>query len=503
MPSRASTDASLRAKKLQGFPRRYSKWPLVWRLPVAMAALVLAFTMLLTHLGLTALEQRQASQRVDVGAAFLDTLAGVLVPSTAAQTTAGEIQDILAAAAQFKPSLRNEAVVVCCLEDGASVISSAYSDDALERQTEIALTSLIERNAELQPNEPVVEIVSETEKLLIVRAYPVDNSPPILLASAFDLGWQRAEQNALRQRALLIDVVLSLLAGLITFVVARSSLKPVDALTQALSDPRFDADALADRSSDNTEIGRLHRALRDRADLQAKAEAVAAAEGKHAREAMLARLAAGLAHEVRNPVAGMSAAASTLRRYGDDKAVREETIDLIERGLQSIDHVAASMLSTYRPPEGNRDLLPADIEDVKTLIQPKAQVKQINLAFASKLEDPFPTSAEAVRQIALNLLLNAIDASPEGSLVGFEATPKEGHLSLQVADSGSGLPDEALHVLTDGASANTPQTRRLGLWLVHHLIDDVEGRLGISTRPGEGTTITITIPARSAETIDA
>jgi signal transduction histidine kinase len=223
------------------------------------------------------------------------------------------------------------------------------------------------------------------------------------------------------------------------------------------------------------------------------------AEKERAREATLARMAAALAHEVRNPVAGMSAAVSTLRRYGDEKAVRDDTIDLIERGLQSIDHVAASMLSTYRPPEDNRDLVPHDLADLSTLLAPKLAAKQVELHFANGLAKAFPTSAEAVRQIALNLLLNAVDASPPGSVVQFKALVKDDRLSISVADSGVGLPDDALKVLTGVEQPQNPQARRLGLWLVHLLIDDVKGRLSISTQADAGTLITITIPPNQKE----
>ncbi len=507
MPPQASAQDTQSDEETVATHGPFSEWPLVWRLPVAMALIVLIFAIILTHFGLDELERRQSDARVDVGVAFLDTLAGVVAPAVSTQADASDLQDILAASAQFKPSLRNEAVAVCCLPDGTIVVSSSYRDVAgqpeISGETEVALASWIEANRDLPAEGSAIQIVDQTSKLLIIQAYPLNVGAPMLLAAAFDLEQQRADQNELRRTALFFDIALSLVAALITFVLARISLKPIDALTQALTSKRFDPDMKSSPVGEHTEIGRLHTALRNRADLQAKAEALAASETKNAREATLARLAAGLAHEVRNPVAGMSAAASTLRRYGEDKTVRDQTIDLIERGLQSIDHVAASMLSTYRPPEGNRDLQPADIIDLQTLIQPKARVKQIELVFTSELEEAFPASAEALRQIALNLLLNAIDASPSGSLVTFEARANDRHLVLCVADSGSGLPDEALLVLTDGGNVNKPQTRRLGLWLVHQLIDEVGGRLAISTRPKSGTAITITIPKRADETPNA
>ncbi|MEM6711128.1 MAG: HAMP domain-containing sensor histidine kinase [Pseudomonadota bacterium] len=295
-----------------------------------------------------------------------------------------------------------------------------------------------------------------------------------------------------------IGVSLAVIGGLITFFGTRMALKPIDTLTRQLVDRSTVEPLPAQLAGPATELGRLQRAIAERMHEDERAAELAASEGDRAREAMLARLSAALAHEVRNPLAGMSAALSTLRRYGDDPKVRSETLDLVERGLASIDHVAASMLSTYRPPDAKRALTPDDIQDLHVLIRPKARRKSIDIRFASALSGPVNVDADAIRQIVLNLLLNATDAAPDGGAVGFEASLADDRLSLTVSDDGPGLPDEALMVITDRDGRNagqaTGQTKRLGLWLVHKLIDDVNGRLSIESRTEKGTSITITVP---------
>jgi signal transduction histidine kinase len=478
-------------------------WPLVWRLPLAMATLVLLLAVLLTHFGLRELERRETLVRIEVAGAFLDTLAGVIEPVIANGAAPEQLEALLSASARFKPSLRNEVVGACCARDGAQVTTSSYPDGddrrGARRDTEAALSSWLSANDDLPVGESAVEIVPETAKLLIVQAYPAEPGGRTLLAAAFDLEHERAEQRELRRTAVVLDISLSVLAALVTFLLAQRSLRPIDRLSRALGQEDYDVSDLSDEIDPNTEVGRLQDALRSRARFDARAANLARLESERARESTLARLAAGLAHEVRNPVAGMSAAVSTLRRFGEDREVRDQTIDLIERGLQSIDRVAASMLSTYRPPEGNRDLLPADLEDLKALINPKIRAKHIRLSFRNALSEPFATSADAVRQIALNLLLNATEATPTDGEVRFEARLDGGCLILRVADDGPGLPDDAIRVLTGEGQPKSQRSRRLGLWLVHQLIDDVDGRVAIHTRSEAGTVITITIPARARE----
>ena len=84
------------------------------------------------------------------------------------------------------------------------------------------------------------------------------------------------------------------------------------------------------------------------------------------------------------------------------------------------------------------------------------------------------------------------------SYIGQRPAPVRGGL-LRVADDGPGLPDDAIRVLTGEGQPKSQRSRRLGLWLVHQLIDDVDGRVAIHTRSEAGTIITITIPARAPE----
>ncbi|MBV6659008.1 MAG: HAMP domain-containing histidine kinase, partial [Devosiaceae bacterium] len=452
-------------------------------------------------LGLAQLERRDAIVRVDLAEAFLDTLAGVATPIVQSGAEGGELERLLDAAATFKPSLRNEAVALCCVRGGepVGVASGSPADAGLASagETLAALQAWLDEQTDLEAEAVASITIEEASKLLVVSAYDVGADEPLRIGAAFDVAPARSEFAALRRSALALDVVISILAALATFVIARRGLQPIDVLTRALN--RGEEATAADlQTTGSPEVARLVDAVQAKATQDARAAALAETEAERAREAMLARLAAGLAHEVRNPVAGMSAAVSTLRRYGGDEQIRLQTTDLIERGLKSIDRVAASMLSTYRPPDSERDLLPEDLEDLKLLINPKTRTKQITLTYENGLEEAFPTSADAVRQIALNLLLNATEATPVGGQVSFEASVQGGNLFVQVADGGPGLPDEALQVLIDDNRDVQARSRRLGLWLVHQLIDDVGGRLSIASRSESGTTIAITIPPKAS-----
>ena len=122
----------------------------------------------------------------------------------------------------------------------------------------------------------------------------------------------------------------------------------------------------------SSEYGRLLRGYNDLVDALAERDALASRLAERERESVLGRLAATLAHEVRNPLGGMATALDTVRKFGDNRDVRAQGLDLIERGLWSIRDVVSSVLAFHRVPADGRKLTAGDLEDLRTLIAPEA-----------------------------------------------------------------------------------------------------------------------------------
>lgn len=471
-----------------------NNWPLSRLLPLATAAFVLVASLTITIVGVGALEKREDAIRQEIGTAFLDAVAGVVGTVGIADRSRPELLEILSSAAAFKPALRNRGLILCCVNDETIDIFTA--DTAVT--TRAALARFISDLEDLGIGDAARENVDGTDEILIAKRYEEGPADQFLLSAAFDLNEVYLSQRQTRQTALLIDFGLALIASALIFVLVRRALKPLNRLTFALSSGATDASLDDIVAGPRTEIGRLREVLRQRIEQQQRLDALADDERDRARNAVLARLSASLAHEVRNPLAGMNAAISTLRRYGEKEEVRKDIADLLERGLASLDRVAAGMLSTYRPASGERTLTPQDILDLELLIRPKLQRKSISLTFASEVDAAFPVNADPVRQIILNLLLNAGEAVAEQGQIGFSAALKDGCLVLEVSDNGPGMPVEAMAVVTQSDSTIIPTQGRLGLWLIHKLLDDIDARLSINTKQGIGTTVKITIPPNEA-----
>ncbi|EFH11192.1 histidine kinase dimerization/phospho-acceptor domain-containing protein, partial [Teichococcus cervicalis] len=161
------------------------------------------------------------------------------------------------------------------------------------------------------------------------------------------------------------------------------------------------------------------------------------------RAAVLGRLAATLAHEVRNPLAGMLTALDTIRRFGAEAAIRGRALDLVERGLRQIEAVVRSTLASYRQDAEPQPITAEDLEDLQLLVQPEARRGGVRLRWRVALEAPFATDGQRLRQLLLNLLLNAVAATPRDGLVSLDVRREGEALLAELRDEAGGLPEAA------------------------------------------------------------
>jgi signal transduction histidine kinase len=195
----------------------------------------------------------------------------------------------------------------------------------------------------------------------------------------------------------------------------------------------------------------------------------------------------------------------TLRKYGHDSAVRQRSLDLIERGLKGIRNVVRATLATYKGLPQTGPLSPGDLDDLRFLIQHEVARRHLRLAWQNGLLETLNVDGRAIRQIALNLLLNACAASPEGGLVRFEARIEKDKLSIVCADEGPGLPPDVERLLREPRlSAALPSgSVGLGVWTICQLLARHHGRVAIERPRAGGTCIAVDLPLAPGVRADA
>jgi signal transduction histidine kinase len=210
------------------------------------------------------------------------------------------------------------------------------------------------------------------------------------------------------------------------------------------------------------------------------------------RLAAIGRLTAGIAHEINNPLGGMLNAISTYKRQRSGApAFVDRTMSLLERGLTQVRETVAALLVEARLE--SRALTAHDIEDVHTLLLPNVQGKHIRLDWQNGVTEPIPLPSTEVRQILLNLLLNAVEAVDERGRVVSAVRPTDTELEMRVENDGVGLNDDQLQHLFEPFAESRRKGKGLGLWMTYQLATQLRGRIEAQSKPGQ-TVFTVKLP---------
>ena len=230
------------------------------------------------------------------------------------------------------------------------------------------------------------------------------------------------------------------------------------------------------------EIGRLAGQFRTMLqDLRAKREVerrMVATE----RLAALGRLSAGVAHEINNPLGGMLTALSTYRRHGGREPLSHKTVSLLERGLQQIRETVSALLVEAKLE--THPLSAHDIDDVRTLVLPEVHKKNARLSWVSEVNGSMALPSTQVRQVLINLLLNAIEAIDHGGLVGCDIRRQEERLRITIEDDGDPIPEEHVEHLFEPFARHHAGGSGLGLWVTWQIVQQYNGELTVDSRPG-------------------
>lgn len=218
------------------------------------------------------------------------------------------------------------------------------------------------------------------------------------------------------------------------------------------------------------------------------------------RLASIGRLAAGVAHEIGNPLTGIASLAQNLRDESDRGAI-QESIELIEQQTRRIADIVQSLvtfahggLPSERPIEPVA--LAACVDEAVRLVQLSHAGKQIN--FANRCDARIRVSGDRNRlvQLFVNLLSNACDASQPGDAVQVRSDSQEEFVMIEVIDEGSGIPAELRGRVFEPFFTTKPPGKGtgLGLSLVYNIVADHGGTINVESDVGRGTNVRVRLP---------
>lgn len=218
------------------------------------------------------------------------------------------------------------------------------------------------------------------------------------------------------------------------------------------------------------------------------------------RLASIGRLAAGIAHEIRNPLASISGSVEILKTLPGADSETRQLIDIAVREVERLDRLISSLLEYARPRNEERQAL--DLGEVASEIA-KAFEHDPRGAEVKVIVDAEPGvmiegASGQLRQVLWNLLRNAADAMPSGGTVriGVEKEEVTGRrfATMVVADTGVGIPREDLDRIFEPFYSTKPNGTGLGLATVARIVEDHRGNVDIQSDAGAGTTFTLRFP---------
>ncbi len=216
--------------------------------------------------------------------------------------------------------------------------------------------------------------------------------------------------------------------------------------------------------------------------------------------AAVGQLAASIAHEIRNPLSSIKGAAQYLRKEYSDHDALCEFLDIIVDEVNVLNKITTEFLDFARPLRLN--LKPTDINDVifRTLQFMHLEIAKHKVKVTEQLAYDMPrvmADDKQLEQVLRNIILNALQAMPEGGQLSVASIPAEGGVTLLVSDNGVGMsPDTVSQVFVPFFTTRTKGTG-LGLSIVHKIMDNHGGRITVSSKPGEGTTFELCLPVCS------
>ncbi|PWT90899.1 MAG: hypothetical protein C5B54_06300 [Acidobacteria bacterium] len=224
----------------------------------------------------------------------------------------------------------------------------------------------------------------------------------------------------------------------------------------------------------------------------------------HERMAGIGTMAAGIAHEIRNPLAAIHGSVQLLK---DELSLTDDQRKLMEIVLTEsvrLDHTIKNFLTYAKPKNLGRHIedLKSLVEDMLNFIQKSPDFKPEHHIVFEKSSDDFKHEIDAnqMKQVIWNLSVNALHAMPDGGTLKVTMEHDlHANLILSFKDEGEGIDQLRLSSIFDPFQQSTTGGSGLGMAIVYRIIQDHHGSISVESKPGSGTTISVHLPARTPQ----
>jgi two-component system, NtrC family, sensor histidine kinase PilS len=224
------------------------------------------------------------------------------------------------------------------------------------------------------------------------------------------------------------------------------------------------------------------------------------------RLAAVGEMAAGIAHEIRNPLASMSGSIQILRQELPLSSEQEQLMDIVLRESERLNTTIRSFLAYARPQRFavKRFDIRGAIQDTALLLRNSSEISDKHAIEVDVKDEPlwFEADENQIKQVIWNLATNGVRAMPDGGRLRLAAgyDDKAHSVLLTVQDEGIGIPPEEIDTLFQPFHGSFAKGSGLGLAIVHRIVTDYRGVIQVSSRRGSGTIVSVRLPAHAEVT---
>jgi signal transduction histidine kinase len=321
------------------------------------------------------------------------------------------------------------------------------------------------------------------------------------VAVGFSLASIDQELANLGKRAALVALVLMLGNSILTALYVETLIRPILYLYQTMKRAGRGDLSVRVRMKRGDEVGGLANAfdrMMDELEEAREREQVRRSQLAHTEKmAAVGTLAAGVAHEVNNPLAGILTCIEALRAYPEDAELRRRYLDLIYDGIRRIEHIVVNLLDFSRPRELRAEPTSVNhnLRHVAELVDYQVRKHQVEVRFEFDASEPV-----VMADHFLNLVLNAILAMPDGGTLTLRTRTLGGRVLAEVIDTGVGIPAELHDRIFDPffSTREVGEGTGLGLAVSYAIVEAHGGTIEVKSAPGRGSTFRVVLPVTRA-----
>ena len=220
--------------------------------------------------------------------------------------------------------------------------------------------------------------------------------------------------------------------------------------------------------------------------------------------AVMGQLAAGIAHELRNPLNTINVAVHYLQKVlkSDDHPNVADHFKIIKQEIQRAQKIIDNLLDFSKKSSAEKALVDVNavLEQTLAIVKKELEINDIVVKKVLASIEPCWANPDELKQVFLNLILNAKDAMPEGGTLTVSTSMKNGQINIKFRDTGIGIPPEHLNKIFDPFFTTSQNDKNIGIGLsiVHSAVERNNGSIKVESIKGRGTTFSILLPAFSS-----